>query len=494
MPIQLNNIRRYSTSGITTSTGSSSGSVVETTFDELAVLVDSETLVPGTFYSFPYQTVYEQIETFSINYGATETLVVQAATTSTFYFLAKSLDYPSDYIEYDFNDRFVEDGATPRPGFIHFRKDTDRNNSAPFDFRNIKFRRWAIYTDDVNLPYKQSYNYVPGDLVYENGIMYRCRLSYISSPTGLLSQDVNDGYWQFMFNLTATKYVAPDAFWIYNFAVIPISITDFIEVLAFDTFFCRNVEIGYNPGNSKRFNHNVVLKTNSFLTNFYDIFISGISSRVTLYGSVNFNSISLQGKAEEVLICNTNASTGNDVTLDVGQTMFHCSMSNSTFKLRGNASYVSLNNSYVTAENGFDSGSGDTFRNSSAVNSEINVSGVVNSNFFNCKTIVCRKINASNGVSRFRNIDGSGGRSSMLEGLSDCNILGSASGIHIRNTNKKTFTGVLNSFVFISNNNTLTVTYSGSYSNVVATLLSPSGGVFYGVTDDLGNVTYSKIL
>lgn len=136
---------------------------VSVTYNELTGLTATNSLVPGTWYQFPYYTkhliggtVAEYNDT-SAHYddgtgvkstytAETETLSVLALSGNVIHVEAKSTQYPNDRIYYDINDNKTEDGLQDRPGFIIYREDTINSISAHYDWRNVLHRRFDMDT------------------------------------------------------------------------------------------------------------------------------------------------------------------------------------------------------------------------------------------------------------------------------------------------------------------------------------------------------------
>jgi hypothetical protein len=102
--------------------------------------------------------------TSDINTGNLEPLILLATSTSKFDNLAYSVLYPDDIIHFDFNSNLCEDNSTPRTGKITYRKDKF-NNSCYYDFRNVKFRRWAV---DCSVEWTSGSDYNKNDLIKYN--------------------------------------------------------------------------------------------------------------------------------------------------------------------------------------------------------------------------------------------------------------------------------------------------------------------------------------
>ncbi len=135
------------------------GGIVAVTYDELVELIDGGELVAGSWYLLTdFRTVHYftdgQTTLEDINTGELEPLIVLATSDTTIDGRVFSPSFPTDVIHYDWdaanwlNDvSFSADQATIVPGWkgiITYRWDTKQDNSTGYDFRNVKFRRWAI--------------------------------------------------------------------------------------------------------------------------------------------------------------------------------------------------------------------------------------------------------------------------------------------------------------------------------------------------------------
>ena len=132
---------------------------VPITAEDLETLMDAGELVPGrTYMIIDFAQAYNifdggTMEIFEEQIGTAEVLFVTAVSESKLHHVAISAMYPQDEIHFslkllDDRDIGFGDGAgTPCEhfkGMIYYRKDTVQNVETHFDFRNIKFRRWAV--------------------------------------------------------------------------------------------------------------------------------------------------------------------------------------------------------------------------------------------------------------------------------------------------------------------------------------------------------------
>ena len=114
------------------------------TYAELTAAITGSTLTPGAKYLITdYQTVHTIPNTEDTNTGEVEPLLVTAISVNELAPEAYSALFPDDVIYYSpTNDQTMVPGCTK--GYIYRRVDTKQNNDIPFDFRQVKFRRWQI--------------------------------------------------------------------------------------------------------------------------------------------------------------------------------------------------------------------------------------------------------------------------------------------------------------------------------------------------------------
>jgi len=103
--------------------------------------------------------------------GPIEPLLVTASSTNTLKPESYSSLWNQDVIYYDWNNNQDNvPGCTK--GYIYRRIDTLQNNDIPFDFRNVKFRRWQI---DVTNMWDSGTTYNKNNVVTtDNTIIYVC--------------------------------------------------------------------------------------------------------------------------------------------------------------------------------------------------------------------------------------------------------------------------------------------------------------------------------
>jgi hypothetical protein len=178
--------------------GSGSGSVVtvtNVTYSELAAHISAGTLVPGGLYKITnYQTKHIVPNSAHLNVNGVvyvdkttaptdlsegvEELIVMAIATNKISGEAFSHAFPQDIIRYDFSKNLCEDGVTTRPGYITYRKDSDKNIETYYDWRTVKFIRYKLNP----LEYVSTTTYSKGSFVLSGGIIYKC---LINSTVGI---------------------------------------------------------------------------------------------------------------------------------------------------------------------------------------------------------------------------------------------------------------------------------------------------------------------
>lgn len=164
------------------------------TFSELKTLQSMSKLVPGRKYGITdFQTIHTIPETTENWTGDIEVIIVEAETTNTIGKDASSESFPQDILRYDFDDVFTEDTSLSRPGKITYRKDTEKNISTYYDFRNVTYRRWRLTS---NKSYDINTTYAKHDFVLDNGYLYR------SIRDDNLKQGLTDNNWWIKFDNT----------------------------------------------------------------------------------------------------------------------------------------------------------------------------------------------------------------------------------------------------------------------------------------------------
>ena len=116
------------------------GPVIDKTYAQLSSMATASTLVSGLQYRIMnFRTRHLIPNTADYNTGPTEPLIVTAATSTLLHRQAISQIYPQDIIYYEITD-FASTGGDR--GRIFFRHDSIKDNSAWFDWRSVKNRRY----------------------------------------------------------------------------------------------------------------------------------------------------------------------------------------------------------------------------------------------------------------------------------------------------------------------------------------------------------------
>ena len=129
------------------------------TYAQLDSLKTNSLLVPFKYYLINNYKTYQLIpNTTDTSVGVLEPLYVQAINSNTIGSDAiSSIYYQTDIIKYSFDNA---NGS--RYGYIISREDFKYNIKVPFDFRNVKFRRWKLTHDAV---WNNTTNYVQGQVI-----------------------------------------------------------------------------------------------------------------------------------------------------------------------------------------------------------------------------------------------------------------------------------------------------------------------------------------
>lgn len=251
--------------------------VKNVTFDELRTLIDTQTLVPQKNYLITdYRTVYQQEDgTISESQtgindnirGELEPLMVRASTNSLLFKQAVSLVH-DDIILYDPTKTTLTNGGDTftTKGVITYRKDLIKDVSCTYDFRNIKFKRYAL--PQSFLVYSPTQPYSKGDIVHDDsGSWYVCRS--INSVTGVALNDQNvwvqiffDYSIKFMTQTNPTQYSQLLTFTDYNN-------TENCEIIGDNIVFFFSCKNSYINGNKLTFdsceNANIYDSNDSYL-------------------------------------------------------------------------------------------------------------------------------------------------------------------------------------------------------------------------------------
>ena len=176
-------------------------SITDQTYAQLAVLESGSLLVKGQLYRVTNHITKHLIPNTSVirSASAIEPLIFMAIDVNKFALQAYSQLYPKDIIHYNFDDNSCEDGTwsvplqrytggTARTGKITYRKDTVYNLETHYDWRNVKFRRWAV--DAV--AWASGSDYYNGDVAKgSDGHIYKCLIDISGGTTNPVLDTIN---------------------------------------------------------------------------------------------------------------------------------------------------------------------------------------------------------------------------------------------------------------------------------------------------------------
>lgn len=242
--------------------GASYVPAISVTYSALASLIAAGSLVQGQKYLInDYRTVHQIPNTTDINTGDLEPLIVTAATSNTLSPVAISTTFPKDIIWYNFEqDSTKVTGSTK--GFIYRRIDTVQNNDIPFDFRNVKFRRWQINVTTQDATGAVGF-YLRGKIVKKTGTneLY----IKLNNESGVLFAD--NSSWQQLYGFSNLEYISPtNGNWIlgsYNLTIyIPCS-------SLYQDYKMWSNDLYYSDATNnflQKPSQNILIKTNNVIT------------------------------------------------------------------------------------------------------------------------------------------------------------------------------------------------------------------------------------
>jgi hypothetical protein len=141
--------------------------------------------------------MYKQPETNLTITADTEPLVVTATSNNTLSPIAFSPSHPKDIIYYDINnDTTLYDWAVSTGMGVIYRRIDEWNNDLPYDFKAIRFRRYAI--DYANIQtWDGSNSYDVGEICKynNNNTVYICIKYFDAGTTGTTPTTANSIYW-----------------------------------------------------------------------------------------------------------------------------------------------------------------------------------------------------------------------------------------------------------------------------------------------------------
>ena len=125
---------------------------VSVTYDQLATLIGESGLLPGQKYLITdYKTIYIQPVTDIVMDDATvEPLIVTALDVDKLEPIAFSPSKPKDVIYYDVENNTTKyEWADVTSRGVIYRRIDQNGNDLSYDFKAVKFRRWAIDIDEI---------------------------------------------------------------------------------------------------------------------------------------------------------------------------------------------------------------------------------------------------------------------------------------------------------------------------------------------------------
>jgi len=267
-------------------------------------------------------------EVLTAEYG--EPLILTASSQTAFYERVESV-YGIDVIHYDINDDKCEDGITPRPGSITYRRNINGVETY-YDFRSVRFRRWRVNTSVIPT-WVSGGTYNQDDFVIHNSILYICLMNVTGEVTVPASAGKNYTPICYVGALTATKTPYISA---YNTTMIIGSAYDVFKNIPIDStqymdyYTCSGIQYASESSDvmmdikiekfvvmgAKRLN-NIVLLDNLSYTTFGNTF--GVSCHAMTFIKNTFNNTFGSGCYN--FLCSTNFR-GNMVKQGYNNTFF----------------------------------------------------------------------------------------------------------------------------------------------------------------------------
>jgi hypothetical protein len=181
----------------------------EITYEDLKKNIENGTLLPGRHYLISdYSTVYVQPDTGSnmkmgertVTDSPVEALVVTAETADKLSEIAFSASRPKDTVYYDIkNDDSKYSWVSPLGKGVIYRRIDEYGNDLPYDFKAIKFRRYAIDFDAIEI-WDSSKNYARGNAVRVSGDYSNSVYACITANSGHSPSENSNTFWQAVLN------------------------------------------------------------------------------------------------------------------------------------------------------------------------------------------------------------------------------------------------------------------------------------------------------
>jgi len=183
------------------------GGLISILYNDLISAINDSKLKPGSQYlitDFAQSYNIFDSSTGTIieeQTGVLEPIIVTAASTNSIYKDAISTLYPKDIIHYSIDlldnrdigfGNGVDTVNANFKGMIYYRKDTVQNVETHYDFRNVKFRRWAVDATEWT-----DIGFTANDVIKSaiDGKIYKCILTHTATGIDPSSDAVNWILW-----------------------------------------------------------------------------------------------------------------------------------------------------------------------------------------------------------------------------------------------------------------------------------------------------------
>lgn len=306
--------------------------IISATYAELSTMVTNEALIPGQMYRITdYVTTVKSTETDVQSAGHQFDIIVTAQSSTDFFGQAKAALHDGDTyfassdlskweLGYKFKATAKYSWADPdnSKGVIYYMKD-DRGNSAPYDFKNIMFRRYKA--SNASFVQNTFMNTAPANAE---------TTAITSSITRTL-----DGMWAFysagskIFDLIQVEPDTSDSIFLYTWSSLTV-VDGAPNCVDLSISGASNVHInlGDDFPNTQNLPNIVTVSyppntSSPYRPAYTNIRLSG--SNVTLYSNIQkLSSVDING-SESVFVHNATSSQ----TLKVGGSFSHCLIINS---------------------------------------------------------------------------------------------------------------------------------------------------------------------
>jgi hypothetical protein len=134
------------------------------TYAQLLTAISVKTLINGRSYILSdFRTVYKVYGGLDTASGSVEPLILTATSDSTISINAFSPKYPNDIIHYSVTDNSPLAPTSGSKGVILFRKDALNNLSTYYDWRVVKWRRWALAAGGIYWAFSKNFPAIATD-------------------------------------------------------------------------------------------------------------------------------------------------------------------------------------------------------------------------------------------------------------------------------------------------------------------------------------------